>query len=182
MRSTPTCGLSVIEYRPDLSNSRTKSIPLGVILEINEPGFGVIGLLARTSLTTREFNKLDGIAQQQLKDPPKFITGEIDRAMEQAPSAILEHLAREHSWSFHITAPTITNLPNELADLDTPEEIISHLALRIRREAEKIGIKGPKKPAARKAGAPKRRATAHRRLAAWPYAVKMTSCSTHAAV
>ena len=136
----PSVGLSIIRYRPDLTKPQVKPIPLGVVVEIRTRRFIVMGLAARNALTTREREKLDGIALRQLTNPAEFIENEIDRVAAEDPINVLERLADEHPWSLQFTAPTSEGISDELARLDTPEEALQSVLAILPEKAEQVGI------------------------------------------
>ena len=123
MSKSQALGFSVIHYRPNLSRPNAKPIPLGVVLEIITSDFVVMGIIARTSLTKPERDKLDAIMLRQLEDPAKYIEADIIRCAEESPASILQQLAAEHEWSLQFTQPSAKGLSSRLAQFDTPEQV-----------------------------------------------------------
>ena len=145
MNARPKCLLSMIQYRPDVSKPDIKSIPLGITFEFRGKDICLIGLLSRKTLTPTEIGKLDLITRGQLESPMEYLRSELERAMKEAPSQVIEFFSEQHTWALEVTTPEKVSVPPSFAKLTNANELLGKIAELIKRHVEKKITQKPRR-------------------------------------
>jgi hypothetical protein len=101
-----TFRVAKIVYFTDLTRAGARVIPLGSLSEVQLPHVHGLALKARAVLQPQEFDLINPLIRERLRDPFAFLRGEFDLAWKNSPpGAALDYLAGRHAASLSILAP-----------------------------------------------------------------------------
>lgn len=111
---------SLIEFRPDPSDSKRDVEWLGVALEFTTPSYWIVGLGMRATLDSETLSKLDPMSRALLEKRSDVIEAEIKKILPQASRTgdVLRLLAVNNQWSMHVNEPQTMEIKDDAGTKD----------------------------------------------------------------
>jgi hypothetical protein len=111
---------SLIEFRPDPSDSKRDVEWLGVALEFTTPSYWIVGLAMRATLDSDTLSKLDPMSRELLEKRSDVMEAEIKQILPRASRTgdVLRLLAHNNQWSVHVSEPQTMEIKDDGATKD----------------------------------------------------------------
>ena len=115
---------SLIEFRPDPSDSKRGVEWLGIALEFTTPSHWIVGLAMRAILDS-DLSKLDPMSRELLEKRSDVMEAEIKQILPRASQTgdVLRLLAANNRWSVHVTEPRTREIKDDSAAKDHSIEL-----------------------------------------------------------